>query len=229
MGFRSFTKNMIENMTTFNLDLNPFLLTDLTHSRPILYVLDVQYDCHKYLQRSIRHISEHTNTPTSPTIVRAFRIRHGPNGIVETNWKTKEEFGEWRGDNDVIEDPGLVQLHNKSRGDVCCVIMCLIVCLCVHSSCVSCTICVTVRDIVCVCTYGCTSSTVSESSNTRPSTTSESPAPGIIIVLVLSFRHCLGVTSFPSRIGMSSVPLRLHCDRFLLLVLYLVVCLLFVL
>ena len=33
MGFLRFTKNMIENMKTFKLDLIPFLLTDLTRGK----------------------------------------------------------------------------------------------------------------------------------------------------------------------------------------------------
>jgi hypothetical protein len=79
-------------------------------------VLDVQYEWGKYYKPYMRPIAGHTNTPTDPVAVRAFRVSRDPNGIVTVKWKPKAEIGEWRGADNQVGTPGFEILKGLPKG-----------------------------------------------------------------------------------------------------------------
>jgi hypothetical protein len=85
-------------------------------SRPAPCVQDVQYDWDAFYKQNMRKVAGHTNTPSDPVAVRAFRVQRGPDGIVSMLWKTKAESGEWRGADGQVGTPGFVVLQQRPRG-----------------------------------------------------------------------------------------------------------------
>jgi hypothetical protein len=86
------------------------------HSRPTPAILDVQYDWDNFYKPYITEIGGHTKTPNDPVSIRGFRIARGPDGIVNVQWKTKAESGDWRGVDGQVGSPGFVMLKSRPRG-----------------------------------------------------------------------------------------------------------------
>jgi len=86
------------------------------HTRPTPSILDVQYDWDKFYGPYINKIGGFTKTATDPMAVRAFKIERGQGGIVQMQWKTKAESGEWRGVDGQVGTDGFVVLKGRPRG-----------------------------------------------------------------------------------------------------------------
>jgi hypothetical protein len=67
------------------------------HKRPVPCVLDMQYNWDKYYEAFKAKLSNFSKHETDPAMCRGFRFARGQAGIVNMQWKTKAECGEWRG------------------------------------------------------------------------------------------------------------------------------------
>ena len=86
------------------------------HTRPTPCILDVQYDWDGYYAPFINKIAGHTNTTTDPVAIRGLKFARGADGVVEMQWKTKAESGEWRGADNQMKTPGFVVLKGRAQG-----------------------------------------------------------------------------------------------------------------
>jgi hypothetical protein len=86
------------------------------HTRPTPCILDVQYDFDNFYKPFMQKIGGHTNTPTDPVGIRAFKAARGTDGVVGVMWKTKAELGDWKGADGYVGTPGFVVLKGRPRG-----------------------------------------------------------------------------------------------------------------